>query len=43
MVTMDVYGHLFPSVAEALTERLDAVFVAARDTPTDLGTVVPIR
>lgn len=29
-VTMDVYGHLFPSVAEALTERLDDVFRAAR-------------
>jgi integrase len=32
-VTMDVYGHLFPSVAEALTERLDDVFRAARDAP----------
>lgn len=30
-VTMDVYGHLFPSVSEALTERLDDVFRAARD------------
>lgn len=29
-VTMDVYGHLFPRLAEALTERLDEVFVAAR-------------
>lgn len=31
-VTMDVYGHLFPSLAEALTERLDDVFRAARET-----------
>lgn len=30
MVTMDVYGHLFPSLNEALTERLDEVFRAAR-------------
>ncbi len=29
-VTMDVYGHLFPSLTEAITERLDEVFVAAR-------------
>ena len=29
-VTMDVYGHLFPALAEALTERLDDVFRAAR-------------
>lgn len=31
-VTMDVYGHLFPSLAEALTERLDDVLRAARET-----------
>jgi hypothetical protein len=31
-VTMDVYGHLFPSLNEALTERLDDVFRAARST-----------
>jgi integrase len=29
-VTMDVYGHLFPALNEALTERLDDVFRAAR-------------
>lgn len=29
-VTMDVYGHLFPSIAEALTERLDEVLCTAR-------------
>lgn len=45
-VTMDVYGHLFPSVAEALTERLDDVFRAARDTAveaTESRTVRSIR
>jgi integrase len=30
-VTLDVYGHLFPSVDEALTERLDQVLEAGRD------------
>lgn len=29
-VTMDVYGHLFPALNEALTERLDEVFTGAR-------------
>ncbi len=29
-VTMDVYGHLFPALSEALTQRLDDVFRAAR-------------
>jgi len=29
-VTMDVYGHLFPSLNAALTERLDDVFRSAR-------------
>jgi integrase len=29
-VTMDRYGHLFPSVEEALTERLDEVYRNAR-------------
>ena len=43
-VTMDVYGHLFPSVAEALTERLDEVFRAARDAPERRSpAVVPLR
>jgi integrase len=45
MVTMDVYGHLFPSLNEALTERLDEVFRAARRPATEkpTETVVPIR
>ena len=34
-VTMDVYGHLFPSLAEALTERLDEVFQEARASHVD--------
>lgn len=34
-VTMDVYGHLFPSLAEALTERLDDVFREARASHVD--------
>jgi integrase len=41
-VTMDVYGHLFPSLAEELTGRLDAVFKAARATvvrPADADVV----
>ena len=28
---MDVYGHLFPALNEALTERLDEVFRSARE------------
>jgi len=45
MVTMDVYGHLFPSLNEALTERLDEVFRAARHPAAGkpAETVVPIR
>ena len=45
MVTMDVYGHLFPSLNEALTERLDEVFRAARRPAAGrpAETVVPIR
>lgn len=31
-VTMDVYGHLFPSDAEDLADKLDAMF---RDSQTD--------
>ncbi len=43
-VTMDVYGHLFPSLAEALTERLDEVFVAARHAPSQVDApVIAIR
>jgi integrase len=33
-VTMDVYGHLFPALNEALTDRLDDVFRAARTHTT---------
>ncbi len=37
-VTMDVYGHLFPALNEALTERLDDVFRAARDRSDEQST-----
>ena len=30
---MDVYGHLFPALNEALTERLDEVFRSALPSP----------
>jgi integrase len=44
-VTMDVYGHLFPSLTEAITERLDEVFVAARraDVESRSAEIRPIR
>jgi hypothetical protein len=29
-VTMDIYGHLFPSEAEALATAMDEVFLAAQ-------------
>ncbi len=29
-VTMDRYGHLFPSIEEALTDRLDELYRSAR-------------
>lgn len=43
-VTMDVYGHLFPALNEALTERLDEVFRAARKShiPDRSATVVAL-
>jgi hypothetical protein len=30
---MEVYGHLFPAINEALTDRLDEIFQAARVRP----------
>jgi integrase len=39
-VTMDVYGHLFPALNEALTDRLDDIFRAARCDPSTAGTGV---
>ena len=40
-ITLDRYGHLFPSVEEALAEALDVAFAA----PTSAGTknVVELR
>jgi integrase len=44
-VTMDVYGHLFPSLAESLTDRLDEVFQKARAAHVDaaFAPVVALR
>jgi integrase len=42
-VTMDVYGHLYPSLTEALTERLDEVLTRARAPEKGRRAVVPIR
>jgi hypothetical protein len=45
-ITLDTYGHLFPSEMEALGERLDAVREAARARrPRTQGgpVVVPLR
>lgn len=44
-VTMDVYSHLFPSLAESLTERLDEVFREARASHVDAApaSVVALR
>ena len=41
---MDVYGHLFPALNEALTERLDEVFRTARESriPDRSATVVAL-
>jgi integrase len=42
-ITLDRYGHLFPSVEEALAEKLDAAFAAADGQPAEpLGQVVEI-
>jgi integrase len=42
-VTMDVYGHLYPSLNEALTERLDEVFAKARAVDPGASSVVSLR
>lgn len=38
-VTMDTYGHLFPHLSDAVTDRLDAVVRAVSET----ATVTPLR
>ena len=42
---MDVCGHLFPALNEALTDRLDDVFRAARAVPErpDTGAMVVLQ
>jgi integrase len=44
-VTMDVYGHLFPSLNDSLTDRLDEVFRAARHPASEPPPqkIVPLR
>jgi integrase len=39
-ITLDRYGHLFPSVEESLAERLDATFAAAERPAESLAEVV---
>lgn len=45
MVTMDVYGHLFPSLNDALAVRIEEVFRAAQGAPLEAPTpqVVAMR
>ncbi len=44
-VTMDTYGHLFPSEAEALADRVDGMFRSNVDTlwTRDVDSVVPLH
>jgi integrase len=43
-ITLDRYGHLFPSVEEALAEQLDAAFSAAPQAAAEpTGEVVELR
>ena len=39
--TLNVYGHPFPEIEEALTGRLDAIGRAAKTTPTASITALP--
>jgi integrase len=41
-ITLDRYGHLFPSAEQALGEALDAAFVAAEATTTPQSNVVAL-
>jgi integrase len=41
-ITLDRYGHLFPSVEQALADALDAAFVAT-EPGTETKTVAPLR
>jgi integrase len=42
-VTMDVYGHLYPSLNEALTQRLDDVLAKARALDHDPHPIVAMN
>ena len=40
-ITLDTYGHLFPSIEEALAERLDAAYEAAGNSSTNVAQLRP--
>jgi integrase len=42
-ITLDRYGHLFPSVEEALAEQLDAAFAAGQQSEPATSNVVLLR
>lgn len=42
-VTLDRYGHLFPSVEEALAEALDAAFVSATGSSENVAQLSTVR
>ena len=42
-ITLDRYGHLFPSVEEALAEQLDAAFAAGQQSEPATSNVVVLR
>ena len=42
-VTIDVYGHLFPSIDQALTQRLDELLTAAKAPLSEVGSQVHAR
>ena len=42
-ITLDRYGHLMPSIEEALAEQLDALYVADRDATQPVSNVSDLR
>ncbi len=41
--TLDVYGHLFPTLHEDVSDRLDALFHATEDDASVTGQLAPLR
>lgn len=41
-VTLDTYGHLFPSLMEAVASGLDAAYRSATSAPTPMADVLPL-